>query len=150
MHTCAKSCPTLCDPTNCSPPGSSVHEIFQAGILEWVAISYSRGTFLTQGPEPRLLCLLHGQADSFPLVPPQRRTDKWGYMPTKEARDPLIKDVLRPAWGEGWAEGRVVRLSWEILMGMKENKGINSTGEVNITLLYSSILNPLLILFSVF
>ena len=33
------SCPTLCDPMDCSPPGSSVHGILQAGILEWVAIS---------------------------------------------------------------------------------------------------------------
>ena len=36
-------CPTLCDPMICIPPGSSVHGISQAGILEWVAISYSRG-----------------------------------------------------------------------------------------------------------
>ena len=34
-----KSCPTLCDPMNCSLPGSSVHGIFQARIREWVAIS---------------------------------------------------------------------------------------------------------------
>ena len=33
---------TLCDPMDCSPPGSSVYEIFQAGILEWVALSFSR------------------------------------------------------------------------------------------------------------
>ena len=33
-------CPTLCNPMDCSPPGSSVHEIFQASILEWVAISF--------------------------------------------------------------------------------------------------------------
>ena len=33
----AQSRPTLCDPMNCSPPGSSVHGIFQAGILEWAA-----------------------------------------------------------------------------------------------------------------
>ena len=38
----AQSCPTLCDPMNCSPPHSSVHGIFQAVILEWVAISFSR------------------------------------------------------------------------------------------------------------
>ena len=44
MCACAQSCPTLCDPMDCSPPGSSVHEIFQARILEWVAISYSRGS----------------------------------------------------------------------------------------------------------
>ena len=42
---CAKSlqsCPTLCNPLDCSPPGSSVHGILQARILEWVSISSSR------------------------------------------------------------------------------------------------------------
>ena len=38
----AQLCPTLCDPMDCSPPGSSVHGIFQARKLEWVAISFSR------------------------------------------------------------------------------------------------------------
>jgi len=37
----AQSCPTLCDPRDCNPPGSSVHGILQARILEWVAISSS-------------------------------------------------------------------------------------------------------------
>ena len=40
----AQSCLTLRDPVDFSPPGSSVHEILQAGILEWVAISFSRGS----------------------------------------------------------------------------------------------------------
>ena len=40
----AQSCLTLCDPMDCSPPGSSVHGILQARILEWVAISFSRGS----------------------------------------------------------------------------------------------------------
>ena len=39
-----QSCPTLCDPVDCSLPGFSVHGIFQAKILEWVAISFSRGS----------------------------------------------------------------------------------------------------------
>ena len=39
-----KSCLTLCDPVECSLPGSSVHGILQARILEWVAISFSRGS----------------------------------------------------------------------------------------------------------
>ena len=41
----AQSCPTLCEPLDYNPPGSSVHEISQARILKWVAISYSRGSF---------------------------------------------------------------------------------------------------------
>ena len=40
----AQSCPTLCHPMDCSPPGSSVHGILQARVLEWVAISFSRGS----------------------------------------------------------------------------------------------------------
>ena len=48
MHACMLShfhlCLTLCDPVNCSPPGSSVHGILHTRILEWVAISFSRGS----------------------------------------------------------------------------------------------------------
>ena len=40
----SRSCLTLCDPTDCCPPGSSVHGIFQAMVLEWVAISSSKGS----------------------------------------------------------------------------------------------------------
>ena len=36
-----QSCPTLCNPIDSSPPGSSVHVIFQARVLEWVAIAFS-------------------------------------------------------------------------------------------------------------
>ena len=43
-YSIAQSCPTLCDPMNCSPPGSSVHGVFLARILEWVVISYPRGS----------------------------------------------------------------------------------------------------------
>ena len=43
-HEVAQSCPTLCDPIDCSPPGSFLHGILQARILEWVAISFSRGS----------------------------------------------------------------------------------------------------------
>ena len=40
-----QSCPTLCDPTDYSPPGSSVHGILQARILEWVSMPSSRGSY---------------------------------------------------------------------------------------------------------
>ena len=66
VHVClvAQLCPTLCDLMDCSPPGSSVDGIFQARILEWVAISFFREIFLTQGSNPCLLSLLHWQANS--------------------------------------------------------------------------------------
>ena len=41
----AQSCSTLCDPMDCSLPGSSVHEILQARILEWVVRPSSRGCY---------------------------------------------------------------------------------------------------------
>ena len=46
MYVCevAQSCQTLCDPMDCSLPGSLVRGIFQARVLEWVAISFSRGS----------------------------------------------------------------------------------------------------------
>ena len=67
VHCCcclvSKSCPTLCNPMNCSPPGSSVHRISQARILEWVAISSSRGPSQLRN-EPGSLAW---QADSLSL-----------------------------------------------------------------------------------
>ena len=55
----AQWCPTLCDPMDGSPPGSSVHRSSQARILEWVTISSSRGILLTQRWNTLLPRLLH-------------------------------------------------------------------------------------------
>ena len=43
----AQSCPTLCDPMDCSLPGSSIHGILQARILEWIAISFSKAFIIS-------------------------------------------------------------------------------------------------------
>ena len=64
-----QSCPTLWDPMDHSPPGSSVHGILQPTIVEWVAMPSSRGSFWPAS-NPGLLCLLYWQVDSLPLVPP--------------------------------------------------------------------------------
>ena len=72
----AKSSPTLCNPMDYSPPGSSVHGISQARILECVATAFFSGSsrsFLLQGSNP---CLLHWQADSWPLSH-QRSPNRW-------------------------------------------------------------------------
>ena len=55
---------------DCSPPGSSLHGILQARILEWVCHVLLQEIFPTQGSNPCLLCLLHWQTDSLPLAPP--------------------------------------------------------------------------------
>ena len=52
-------CPTLCDPIDCSLPSSSIHGIFQARILEWVSISFFRGSSQLRGRTHILLHLLH-------------------------------------------------------------------------------------------
>ena len=44
VYSVTQLCPTLCDPTDCSLPGSSVHRISQSRIQKWVAISFSRGS----------------------------------------------------------------------------------------------------------
>ena len=88
----------LCYPKNRSPPGSSVHGILQARILQWVAMLSSRGS-----SRPRnwahVSCLLHWQAGSLPLAPPLSIDDiarmeqtGWEYYP-----QPLRYDYMVPS-----------------------------------------------------
>ena len=63
MCSVAHLCQTLCNSVDCRPLGSSVHGNLQA-ILEWVAISYSRGSSHPRESDPRLSSLLHWQAHS--------------------------------------------------------------------------------------
>ena len=74
----AQSCPTLCDPVDCSPPGSSVHGILQARILEWVVIPLSKGS--SQPRDRTQVSVLW--ADSLPSEPP----GKPGYTLLREKR----------------------------------------------------------------
>ena len=61
-----QSCPSLFDPMDCSLSGSSVHGIFQARVLQWIAVS-SPGDLPDPGIEPGSLAL---QADALPSEPP--------------------------------------------------------------------------------
>ena len=67
-ESCSSACVIragrLCEPRDGSPPGSSVHGILQARTLEWIAISFSRGIFPTQGSNPGLL---HCRQTLYPL-----------------------------------------------------------------------------------
>ena len=82
MCTCSvtQSCPTPCDPVDSSPPGSSVHGILQARILEWVATSFS-GVSSQHRDWPRSISM---QADSLPSESP-------GEPLIMSAKDPLIQ-----------------------------------------------------------
>ena len=63
---------TLCDHMDHSPPGSSIHGILQARILEWLSNFLLQGIFPTQGSNPHLLHLLHWQVGSLPPEPPKK------------------------------------------------------------------------------
>ena len=65
-----QSCPTLCDPMDCSLPGFFIHGIFQARVLQWAAISFSRDL-----PDPGIeLGSPALQADSLMSEPPGKST----------------------------------------------------------------------------
>ena len=71
----AQLCPNVCNLMNCNPPGSSVHGVFQARILEWVAISFF-GDLSDPGIEPGSPAL---QADSLPLCHLRSSTFRLGH-----------------------------------------------------------------------
>ena len=109
----AQSCPTLWDPVDCSPPGSSLHGIFQAGILEWGCRSLLQGIF----PAQKLnLSLPHCQVDSLP----------WCHLGS-----PFFMTVCSKLpmgsfggtrWGQGTAEGiqgQIVRAAGWLLEKMQ-------------------------------
>ena len=75
MHMCVcarllQSYTTLCSPMDCSPPGSSVRGDSPGKNTGVSCHALLQGVFPTQGSNPSLLCLLHWQAGSLPLLPP--------------------------------------------------------------------------------
>ena len=81
MCEVAQSCLTLCDPMDCSLPGSSLHGILQARVLEWVAFP-SPGTLPNPGIEPRSPAL---QADALTSEPPGKPIIDWLQLKTSLA-----------------------------------------------------------------
>ena len=79
----AQSCPTLCDPVDYSPPGSSVHGISQARILEWVAISSSRGSSWSRSRTQvscitgRYFTIWATREALTAIIPAQFQSEKW-------------------------------------------------------------------------
>ena len=72
----AQLCPTLCDPVDCSLPGFSVPGIFQARVLEWVAISFFRGSS-RPGDRTQVSCIA---ADALPSEPPGNPLQMRGFL----------------------------------------------------------------------
>ena len=69
----------FCNPMDRSPPGPSVHGIPQAGILEWVAISHSRGSSQPRDWTHFSWCRLYWQASSLPLALPRKPYYRYNY-----------------------------------------------------------------------
>ena len=63
-----QSCPTPSDPMDCSPPGSSIHGIFQASVLEWGAIAFSSLLFININKSCNMKMLIVNLPSSFCLV----------------------------------------------------------------------------------
>ena len=87
--SCALSCRTLCDPMDCSLPGSSVHGILQVSTLEQGCHCLLQGIFLTQGLKLHLLYVLHWQVDSLPLNHLGSPTIKGYYLHNKAIKKAL-------------------------------------------------------------
>ena len=123
MCSFGQLCPTLFDPMDCSRPGSSVQGIFQARILEWVAISFSRGS--SPSRDRHQVSSIAG--DALPSEPPEK--------PITFLSPYSISEWLRgteSAANAGAAEDRVLFLSREDPQGGNSNP-----------LQYSCLENPL-------
>ena len=86
----AQSCPTLCNPMDYNPPGSSVHGILKASIVDWLAIPFSRRSSWPRN-RPRSPAL---QADSLPSEPPGKST-----------KNLQFKKVMLCQWRKYFGEG---------------------------------------------
>ena len=90
----------FCDPIDYSPPGSSVHVISQARVLEWVANSFSRGA---SQPRDRT-CFLHWQVDSLPLSHLEAHGTVTGGSPATSLWVQRAKSPWLPGSGSTWLE----------------------------------------------
>ena len=131
-----------CVPMDCSTPGSSVHGISQARILEWVAISFSGGIFLTRGPNPHL-CI--GRRIYYPCV----SALAGGFITTEPSGKPrylsfVVVQLLSCVWlfATPWAAARQASLSftisWSLLKfmsieSMKHKLESRLLGEISVT-----------------
>ena len=114
-YSFVQSCPTLCNPMDCSLPGSSVLGILQARILEWVAIPFSRGSSRPGDQTPGLLHCKHSLLSEpcrriefeviFRWTIPSRQEIPW-WLSGKEAScqcrrygfDPWVTEIWRRKW----------------------------------------------------
>ena len=129
-HACVRSlqsCPTLCDPVDCSPAGSSVQGILQARVLEWVAVPSSRGS---SSPRDRtcISCIVDGffstEPQGKPWHDPKEKSSvtfdiSWEPQMTRsrgcflDSLLPTASSVLHTCWGRcGSSDGNKWPMDW--------------------------------------
>ena len=153
----AQSCPTFCNPMDYNPPGSSVHEILQEIILEWVAISFSRGS-----SRPRDQTWVSCIASRFFTIWATKTMWKYGEDLSRQVsskckdtvvrRRPTCWGKARPWWPEDSAlkgkivaeEARRYRGAWRLLQAFVINLGfISSTFKVIKRVLRKEVCNTM-------
>ena len=87
-------CPTLCHPMDCSPPGSSVHGILQARILEWIVIPFSRGS--SQSKDQTLVSCIAGRF--FTVWAPREAMTEW--IPYKLTPGVSVPNIYPLPWSD--------------------------------------------------
>ena len=100
-------CLTLCNPVDYGPPGSSVHRVLQARILEWVALSFSRGSNLRLLHYRRILCHLSYQGDvQGPILSSVSSALTMPYVPSLKGTEWSICNHKPGFLLHGWARNR--------------------------------------------
>ena len=120
INMCVCACYTasvvsLCDPMDCSPPGSSVHGDSPSKNTGVGCHAQLQGIFLTQGSNLHLLCFLHWQAGSLPLAPPGKLIiRKWIYTLSECMRNEDLQLILITSFWHSHSHGTLGLLSESI------------------------------------
>ena len=106
IHVCfyaksLQSCPTVCDPMDCSPPGSSVHGDSPRRVLEWVATPSSGGSSWPRDLTHVSYASCIGQASSLPLAPPGKLNI---FIPSQKTCRHIIWCILFPPRKEDFCD----------------------------------------------
>ena len=130
-----KSCPAFCNPLDCNPPGSSVHGILQARILEWVAISFSRGS---SWPRDGSQVSYIGRQIFYHWATRFYCTAKWvSYM---HAYIPLCLDSLpMQVTTERWVESPVLHTGFSLVICLTHSSAYVSVPGSQFTSLFPSV-----------